>query len=588
MNAYPLFKTKLSNERLMSALSLVLLLYNLPRFLAAPGDILTMLLLLVIGLVLDAVTHFILYKRPVCAVSAAVTALILFTLSPAAPFRAECAALAAALIAGKAVWGGAGKNPLNPAMVGLTLLFIFVPFKFPAFEPSLYLLPAVLLSLPFLFIRPYAGLGMMAGMLISLLYGRILSGAAVLTTGVFFWGCLVITDPVTTTSKPIAGLVIGLLTGFLPGLTGHPAAMPIGILISNLLSYLADRFDIGGAVKLRKKFGGGQKITISSESPYIDLTGEGCAAPYLSLPSRAEILRRIEKSGVFGMGGAAFPTAAKIKTVIESESRHKHLIVNAVECDPGLVHDKWLLTKRSDEIIRGIEILTACIPFKTVTIASKNPVGFHLPAAIKLHRVKDFYPAGAEKLLVRDIAGDALDVCIPAEAGILVLNVQTVCAISEAVLSGRAAETRYLTVADLDRRAGKVVRVRLGEGVYETARKVLPGAVNVFAGGGIMNARLADDGAVIGEKTNFLAAGRVAAFREALCSQCNFCSAYCPASLRVRDIAHYVDENRTDKVVLLHPGACMECGLCSAVCLAGRDQAKRIKTAKRHSAVLFP
>jgi Na+-translocating ferredoxin:NAD+ oxidoreductase RnfC subunit len=32
----------------------------------------------------------------------------------------------------------------------------------------------------------------------------------------------------------------------------------------------------------------------------------------------------------------------------------------------------------------------------------------------------------------------------------------------------------------------------------------------------------------------------------------------------------------------------MECGLCSAVCLAGRDQAKRIKTAKRHSAVLFP
>ena len=93
-------------------------------------------------------------------------------------------------------------------------------------------------------------------------------------------------------------------------------------------------------------------------------------------------------------------------------------------------------------------------------------------------------------------------------------------------------------------------------------------------------ARLADDGAVIGEKTNFLAAGRVTAFREALCSQCNFCSAYCPASLRVRDIAHYVDENKTDKAVLLHPVACMECGLCSAVCLAGRDQAKRIKMAK--------
>jgi hypothetical protein len=61
MNAFPLIKTKLSNERLMSALSLVLLLYNLPRFLAAPGDFFNLLLLLVIGLVLDAAIHFMIY-----------------------------------------------------------------------------------------------------------------------------------------------------------------------------------------------------------------------------------------------------------------------------------------------------------------------------------------------------------------------------------------------------------------------------------------------------------------------------------------------------------------------------------------------
>lgn len=317
----------------MSALSLVLLLYNLPRFLAAPGDILKLLLLLFIGLVLDAGAHFILYKRPVCAVSAAVTALILFTLSPAAPFWAECAALAAALIVGKALWGGAGKNPLNPAMVGLTLLFILTPLKSPAFEPSRYLLPAVLLSLPFLFIRPFAGLGMIAGMLASLLSGRILTGAAVLATGVFFWGCVVITDPVTTTSKLIAGLIIGFLAGFLPGLASHPAAMPIGILVSNLLSYLTDWFDFGGDVKLQKKFGARQKITIYSETPYIDLTGGDGKAPAGDLPSCAEILRRIENSKVFGMGGAAFPTAEKIKIVMESESCEKHLVVNAVECD---------------------------------------------------------------------------------------------------------------------------------------------------------------------------------------------------------------------------------------------------------------
>ncbi|NLA86438.1 MAG: hypothetical protein GX847_03980, partial [Clostridiales bacterium] len=72
MNTFPLIKTKISNERLMSALLLVLILYNLPRFCLSPDDILPMSLLIVIGLVLDAAAHFVLYKRPVCAVSAAV------------------------------------------------------------------------------------------------------------------------------------------------------------------------------------------------------------------------------------------------------------------------------------------------------------------------------------------------------------------------------------------------------------------------------------------------------------------------------------------------------------------------------------
>ncbi|NLA86318.1 MAG: 4Fe-4S dicluster domain-containing protein [Clostridiales bacterium] len=139
-----------------------------------------------------------------------------------------------------------------------------------------------------------------------------------------------------------------------------------------------------------------------------------------------------------------------------------------------------------------------------------------------------------------------------------------------------------MTVADLDSRKGKVVRVRLGAGVYDTAAKVLPRAVNVYTGGGMMNARLAGDDAVIDEKTNFLATGRIAGFREALCAQCDFCTAYCPVSLNVRKIARCLDADTPDKAALLHPENCMECGLCSAVCPAGRDQAKRIKAAGTH------
>jgi hypothetical protein len=49
-----------------------------------------------------------------------------------------------------------------------------------------------------------------------------------------------------------------------------------------------------------------------------------------------------------------FPTADKIRTVIASEAKDRHLIINAASV-PGLVHDNWLLQNRSKEIMKGVE-----------------------------------------------------------------------------------------------------------------------------------------------------------------------------------------------------------------------------------------
>ncbi|NLA86319.1 MAG: hypothetical protein GX847_03350, partial [Clostridiales bacterium] len=290
------------------------------------------------------------------------------------------------------------------------------PLGCPLFRLSGLLLPAVFLSLPFLFIRPYAGLGMIAGMILSLVSKRSLTAESVLGSGVFFWGCLVITDPVTTTSKPFPGLIIGLLAGFAPGLTGSPAAMPVGILISNLLSFMTDRLDLGPNEKLQKKFGRKHKIQLTGErAVYIDLSGENDTEDTGDIPSAEEILRRIENSGVFGMGGAAFPAAKKIRTVMTSETADRHLIVNAAECDPGLLHDKWLLKSRTKEIIKGIEALRKCVPFKSVTVAAKRFDGIRFPAPVRTFTVNDFYPAGVQTLLVGNILGSPLKGRPPAE-----------------------------------------------------------------------------------------------------------------------------------------------------------------------------
>jgi electron transport complex protein RnfC len=593
--AFPLIKTRLSNERVMTALLLVLILFNIPRYLAEPRFILRAFFLIVLGLILDAGAGFLRFRRPVCAVSAAVTALLLQTLSPYTPFWGTCAALGVSLLI-KHLWGGSGKNVFNPAVFGLLLLGLVFPEYFYPYETALLFLPAVLLFLPFLSFRPFAGIGMLLGMSAALLIRSEFTLVAFFGYGVFLWSFLIITDPVTTTSRPAAGAVISFITGFVPLMAGGSVtAMAFGVLASNILSFASDHFRIGGNEKLPMAIGRKNHIHFSKGSAvFIDLTSEsstgGSAPTTRELPITAdasplsgeEILERCEDNRVFGFGGAAFPTARKIRAVIDSETSDKHLIVNAVECDPGLIHDKWLLTNRLEDVLKGIKLLRGVLSFTSVTLAVKDPTGICVPAGVTLHKVRDYYPAGAERLLTEEVLKKQIPYDVyPASEGILILNVQTMISLYEAVCFDRMAATRYLTLADLDSRSGKVLRVKLGSGVFETVNKVNPAAVAVCTGGGIMNARLTPDGAVIGDSVNFLATGRIRSFREAPCSRCNICSSSCPANLPVRDIAQQIDDGRRDKAQLLGPEKCIACGLCSYVCLAGRNLAARVYEAKK-------
>jgi ferredoxin len=587
MNAFPLLRTKLSNERLMAALLFVLALYQLPRWVSNPVEIGGFLALLAFSLAVDTAVNFIRYKRPMCAVSAGVTAALLYALSPGVPLWGQLIAAAIALLAGKHVWGGTGKNPINPAMVGLLLLGLAFPIQFPPLAPSWLLLPAMLLSLPFLFFRPYASVGMMAGMLAALLLHGTLTFANELSYGVVLWGCLVITDPVTTTARPLPGAVAGVLAGLVPLMVGGSAsAMALGVLAANVLSLAADRLGIGAGPKLLLKFGSRMRIPFSREgTAFVDLT-EGVApegGSDVELTS-VEILERIERCGVFGYGGAAFPTARKIRTAIAADTAEKHLIVNGAECDPGLIHDKWLLRHHADEIIGGIGLLCRCIPFATVTVACKDIDGLAFPSPVRLHRVPDYYPAGAEKALIREVLKNSVaEGEIPAEKGILVLNVQTVFSIYEAVRLNRMADTRFITVADAGRRTGTVARVRLGAGAHSVVEGVFPCTAVVFTGGGMMNAQIASDDAVVDKAVNFLAAGKLPDYRESpLCSRCGLCSAVCPARLHVQEIAGLVDEGHMERTAQFRPEMCMACGSCSHVCLAGRNLSAKVSVAREH------
>lgn len=585
MNAFPLLRTKWSNEHVMAALFAVLVIYHIPVWREQPSEIYVFLLLTAVGLLLDTVGNLLRYKNIRCSVSAAVTAAIISVLTTGVALWGRLLGVAAALIFGKHLWGGTGKNRINPAMTGMLVVFLVSNIRYPLLPESYLLIPGVLLSLPFLAVRPYAGIGYLVGAAAAMLQSGSFDLLRLIASGGIFLACIVITDPVTVSDDPFTGSIGGFLTGFTAlYFLSYPIVMAAGILGMNVISYLMEK-DAGKVPEPLHK----TRLRLDGSVPYQnnkiqlqDLTGEMVPMTDQSKPTAEQILERVRQSDVFGMGGAGFNTYRKLTTVISSPAEEKYFIINAVECDPGLVHDRLLLMNYPEAVRTGAELLGRCVEFSSVILAVKDTKALTIPTGLKVCKVSHTYPIGAEKILISEVLKKQLDQNqIPAEQGILVLNVQTVLSVYEAVLCNKKADTRYITVANLKSQQAKAVKVRLGMKVQEVLEAVYPGAMNAYVGGGLMQAHLAEEGAVIDRGINFIASARLPKYKESpQCSGCGICSRNCPAGLSVKRIADLVDQGKAEAALSYHPELCISCGSCSYSCLAGRNLALRVKEAK--------
>lgn len=592
MRTYPLIRYRWSNEHIMTALFIVILMYLFPLWLQKPSDILAFLVLLAVSLILDAAAGYIRHKRFVCSVSAAVTAAILQAITPGIPLWYKLIGIFAAIIVAKQIWGGTGKNSMNPAIVGYLVICFFNSGIYMPIEPSLFLIPGLVLSLPFIIFRPYMTLGYFIGMLLAYLSGDIVSWQILVVNSMFF-GCIVMTDPVTITPQKFVGLIGGFLIGLLPMISVNPAIIfPMMLLIFNLVSYLIDDYF---SIARRNLFYHPIKIKyplkkINLTMPLIDLTlrdnnvdeKRADGLEYMNSLTPEMVLERIEANEVLGLGGEGFQTAEKIKTALTSNMDKKYLIVNAVECDPGLIHDKWLLRNRREDIYKGIKVISHCMDFSEIYLAVKNTEDISFPNDIKIHKVKNYYPTGYEKTLIKSVLKKKIPVdFIPAKLGILVLNVQTVLSIYEAVFLNKKADEKYITVANLKDNNAAVVKVKIGESIMKILESVYPGEYPVFTGGGIMNAHNVEEDDIVGKKTNFIAVSKMPRYKESpLCSNCNLCTTSCPQGLIVQRIAELIDKEKYEKVKKYRPEKCINCGLCSYVSLCGRNLSARVGEAR--------
>ena len=67
-----------------------------------------------------------------------------------------------------------------------------------------------------------------------------------------------------------------------------------------------------------------------------------------------EIVEIVRNAGISGMGGATFPTYAKIQSAL---GKAEYIIVNCAECEPFITANHRLMLEKPETVIGGLKIL---------------------------------------------------------------------------------------------------------------------------------------------------------------------------------------------------------------------------------------
>ena len=311
-----------------------------------------------------------------------------------------------------------------------------------------------------------------------------------------------------------------------------------------------------------------------------------------------EIVNKIKKAGVVGMGGACFPT--HIKLCPPPDAKAECVIINGVECEPYITSDYRLMIERSDELIEGVKILMAGAKVDKGYIGIEN----NKPAAIELltRKLKEKnitnievvplakkYPQGGEKQLVDAVIGRQVPAppAIPVNVGAIVQNAGTAVAVYEAVMKNKPLFERYTTVTGKKLKKPSNFLVRMGTTFGELIDLCggLPEGDNkILAGGPMMGKAVNSLDVPVGKGQNSITIlTNEDAHRKAAqpCIRCAKCVSVCPMGLEPYLLAKGSELKKWELLENEMVTSCIECGSCQFTCPAHRPLLDNIRLGKQ-------
>ena len=314
----------------------------------------------------------------------------------------------------------------------------------------------------------------------------------------------------------------------------------------------------------------------------------------IATASVEEILLAIQRAGIVGLGGAAFPT--HVKLTVPADKPIDTLIINGVECEPYLTTDHRVMLEQQPDIFTGIRYLLK------VTGADRGIIGVEankldvaaalrmalpseLPVTVEVVAVK--YPQGAEKMLIRALLGrEVPSGGLPSDIGVVTVNVATTAEIGRLLPHGRGIQERVITIGGPAIRKKGNYRIPIGTPLRFALEYagMEPNLSRVFLGGPMMGQALPSLDIPITKGTSGFIAfteRQTAAPVEYPCIHCAYCVDACPLFLNPSQLGLLARvgevERMADEYNLLD---CFECGSCAYVCPAHIPLVQRFRAAK--------